>query len=92
MSVYPEVDTNVLLPTETSKPIAKQQERLFMICDDCFWVASAVSGRYFDPVTCPVCDKPLSWLPISNEESYTFNYTRTRGIELDFYSERYRPR
>ena len=92
MSVFPEVDTNVFLLTETSKPQVKQQERLFMICDDCFWIASAVSRRYFDPVTCPVCDKPLSSLPISNGESYTYNYSLSRGIELDFYSERYGPR
>jgi hypothetical protein len=90
MSVILEVDPNVFLTTETSKPQVKQQERLFIICDDCFWVASALSARYFDPVTCPQCNNPLSSLPISNEERYNFNYTRTRGVELDFYSDRYR--
>jgi hypothetical protein len=90
MSVILEVDTNVLLITETAKPQVKQQERLFVICDDCFWVASALSQRYFDPVTCPVCGKSLSSLPISNDERYTFSYNLTRGVELDFYSERHR--
>lgn len=90
MSVILEVDSNVSLITETSKPQVKPQKRLFIICEDCFWVASAVSARYFDPVTCPICDKPLSSMPIANEERYAYNYTRTRGVELDFYSDRYR--
>jgi hypothetical protein len=92
MSVFSKVETNVLLLTETSRPQVKQQGRQFIICDDCFWVASAVSRRYFDPVNCPVCGKPLSSIPISNGESYAYKYTKTRGIELDFFSERYRPR
>jgi len=88
MSSVLEVDANVFLITETTKPQLKQQERLFIMCDDCFWVASALSARYFDPVTCPICDKPLSSLPISNDERYNYNYTRNRGVELDFYSDR----
>jgi hypothetical protein len=82
------VEPNTFLVTESTKPQVKRQKRLFMICDDCFWVASAISARYFDPVTCPMCDKPLSSLPISNGERYDYNYTRNRGIELDFYSDR----
>jgi hypothetical protein len=92
MSSLLELDANIFLITETTKPQVKQQKRLFIICDDCFWVASALSARYFDPVVCPICDKPLSSLPISNEERYNYNYTRTRGVELDFYSDRYRRR
>src|SRR5574341_811082 len=90
MSVVVEVDANVLLITETAKPQVKQQKRLFIICDDCYWCASALCQRYFDSVTCPECDKPLSLLPISNDESYSFSYDKTRGVELDFYSRRYR--
>lgn len=88
MSSVLEVDSNVYLLTETAKPQVKQQERLFVICDDCFWVASALSARYFEPVSCPMCDKPLSSLPISDGERYNYNYTKTRGVELDFYSDR----
>jgi hypothetical protein len=88
MSVILEVDTNVFLITETAKPQVKQQKRLFVICDDCFWVASALNARYSDPVACPACGKPLSSLPISNDERYTYSYNLTRGVELDFYSER----
>jgi hypothetical protein len=92
MSVILEVDTNVFLITETAKPQVKQQKRLFIICDDCNWCASAISQRYFDPVACPECGKPLSLLSISNDERYNFNYDRTRGVELDFYSNSYERR
>lgn len=92
MSVIIEVDTNVFLITEAAKPQVKQRNRLFIICDDCFWVASALNARYFDPVTCPVCGKPLSSLPISNDERYTFSYNLIRGVELEFYSEHRRRR
>lgn len=89
MSVILEVDTNVFLITETAKPQVKQQKRLFVICDDCYWCASALSQRYFDPVTCPQCHRPLSLLHISNDETYRYNYDKTRGVELDFYSNNY---
>jgi len=89
MSVILEVDTNVFLITETTKPQVKQKKRLFIICDDCYWCASALSQRYFDYVICPKCDMPLSFLPISNDEIYKFNYDKTRGVELDFFSNSY---
>jgi hypothetical protein len=88
MSVIAQVDTNVFLLTETTKPQVKRHNRLFVICDNCFWVASAVSARYFDPVSCPMCAKQLSSLPISNGERYGYYYTGNRGVELDFYSDR----
>jgi hypothetical protein len=90
MSVILEVDTNVFLITETEKPQVKQLKRLFAFCDDCYWCASLLSRRYFDLITCPQCNKPLSSLPISDEERYTYSYSQTRGVELDFYSDRYR--
>jgi len=90
MSVILKVDTNVFLITETAKPQVKQRKRLFVICDDCFWIASALSARYSDPVTCPTCGRPLSSLPISIDERYTYSHNQTRGVELEFYSERYR--
>src|ERR1700752_961245 len=89
MSVILEVDTNVFLITETAKPQVKQQKRLFIICDYCYWCASAVSQRYFDPITCPQCRRPLSVLHISNDEMYKYNYDKTRGVELDFCSNSY---
>ena len=81
-------DANTFLITETAKPQVRQQKILFVICDDCFWVASALRTRYSNPVSCPLCGKPLSSLPISNDERYGYNYNKSRGVELDFFSDR----
>jgi hypothetical protein len=89
MSSVLDVDANMFLITETAKPqIKQQQKRLFVICDDCFWVASALGTRYSNPVACPLCGRPLSSLPISNDEGYSYDYSKNRGVELGFYSDR----
>lgn len=89
MSIAIEFDVNVFLTTETAKPQIKQQVRLFVMCDDCYWCVSALSERYFDIATCPMCNKPVSSLPISRNEKYNYYYTPSRGVELEFFSDRY---
>lgn len=64
---------------------AEFKQRLFIICDDCFWCASAINIRMHNVDACPQCGKPVSSLPISTDEAYRYNYTQTRGIELEFY-------
>jgi hypothetical protein len=58
--------------------------REFLICDFCFWAASAVSTRRHDVVTCPQCDAMISRIPLAEKESFTFSYDKKRGVELDF--------
>lgn len=62
--------------------------RQFLICDFCFWAASAVSTRRHDVVRCPQCDAMISRIPLANNESFTFNYDKKRGVELDFATTR----
>ena len=64
---------------------AESKQRLFVICDDCFWCASAISTRLHRIDTCPQCRKPVSSLPLSTDEVYRYKYTPTRGVELEFY-------
>jgi hypothetical protein len=80
MSSILDVDANVFLITETAKPQLKQQKRLFVICDDCFWVASALGTRYSNPVACPLCGRPLSSLRISNDEGYAMTTAKTAAL------------
>ena len=56
---------------------AEFKQRLFVICDDCFWCASAID-------TCPQCRKAVSSLPLCTDEAYSYNYTPGRGVELEF--------
>lgn len=62
--------------------------RQFLICDFCFWAASAISTRRHDVVTCPQCDAVISRIPLSDKESFTFSYDKRRGVELDFATAR----
>jgi hypothetical protein len=71
-----DVDSSVNLP------------RQFLICDFCFWAASAISTRRHDIVTCPQCDAVVSRLPLGDKETFTFNYDERRGVELDFATAR----
>lgn len=68
-----------------TSPAAESKQRLFIICDDCFWCASAINTRMHHIDTCPRCGKAVSSLLLSTGEAYRYNYTRTRGVELEFY-------
>ena len=62
--------------------------RQFLICDFCFWAASAISTRRHDVVSCPQCEQPVSRIPLGDSESFTFTYEKRRGVELAFTSRR----
>lgn len=65
---------------------AEFKQRLFIICDDCFWCASAINIRMHNIDACPQCGKKaVSSLPLCIDEAYRYNYTQTRGVELEFY-------
>jgi hypothetical protein len=80
MSVFTEVDTkdnDIVLPiianeaaaaaTTISQVKESQQKRLFIVCDNCLWCASALSTRQavIDDL-CPNCHKPLASLRIAS--------------------------
>ncbi|HYZ50120.1 MAG TPA: hypothetical protein VE593_04475 [Nitrososphaeraceae archaeon] len=61
---------------------------IFVLCDKCYWCAT-----YFDnsriPMdnNCPQCNansSQLTSLPIMSNESYTFDYNGSRGVEMEF--------
>ena len=67
---------------------SEQKQRLFVICDDCFWVASAIDADKFDATSCPLCSEHISSIPLADSESYTYNYSERSGVEVDFHSTR----
>jgi hypothetical protein len=67
---------------------SKRSPRLFLMCDFCFWAASAINSRRQDIVTCPQCEQQLSSIPLGDTETFTFSYEKTRGVELAFNSSR----
>ncbi|MEW6603814.1 MAG: hypothetical protein AB1351_03890 [Thermoproteota archaeon] len=62
--------------------------RQFLICDFCFWAASAISIRRHDVLACPQCNAEVSRIPLADNETFTFSYDNRRGVELDFASAR----
>lgn len=62
--------------------------RQFLICDFCFWAASAIGIRRHDVLACPQCNADVSHIPLTDNERFTFSYDRKRGVELDFATAR----
>ena len=60
------------------------KKRLFLVCDFCYWSASALTTRRDEPFACPECHNPISSLPLSDNETYRFNHDARRGVEVDF--------
>lgn len=49
----------------------EQKRRSFVICDDCFWIASAIDADKFDATSCPMCSKLISSTLLADNESYS---------------------
>jgi len=62
--------------------------RLFLLCDNCYWCASAIKTRLIDIDSCPQCEKQISAIPLTENERYTYNYDHRHGVEVDFRSTR----
>jgi hypothetical protein len=71
-----------------SYPPSDRRQKTFVICESCYWCASALSTRQFDIDECPICKNPVSSLPLENNEIYKYNFTHSRGVELEFSSKK----
>ncbi|MFZ0512397.1 MAG: hypothetical protein WAM14_12380 [Candidatus Nitrosopolaris sp.] len=74
---------------QTNKKDEPISRKYFMICQTCFWCASYIDimGNMDElPYkVCPTCNHTaIELLPLSNNEHYSFEYTATRGIVLEF--------
>ncbi len=70
----------------------KHRETIFILCDTCFWCATYF-GNFMVPAEdrCPSClETELSSFPILPDESFSFDHTQKRGVELKFESTKKR--
>jgi hypothetical protein len=77
---------NVLASTN-NETIRRAKEAIFVLCDNCFWAATFIDKSRLDVIEngCIVCDESLvSSFPILDNESFTFDLTERRGVELKF--------
>jgi len=66
--------------SEMDESNPKINEKIFLLCDRCFWTVTCLTKKYLDELTeiseteysCPVCNQePLSSFPVSLSDSYT---------------------
>jgi hypothetical protein len=76
-------DNNTVAIDNDSNSYARAK-RHFVICNSCFWCASLYSDSR--TIKCPVCNSysNLDSIPISENESFKFNYHSRTGIILEF--------
>lgn len=68
----------------------KVNERIFLLCDQCFWTVTCLNKNCLQEIvsknnTCPRCNQDqLSSFPVMPNDSFTYSYSKKRGIELNF--------
>ena len=65
-------------------------QSIFLLCDHCFWTATCLDKLHINHVSgtnsiCPVCKyQQLSSFPITANESFTYDYSSPKGLEISF--------
>jgi hypothetical protein len=76
--------TGQIYPKEKANP--KLKETIFILCETCYWSATYF-GKFMLPAEerCPISKQiGLSSFPILPNQSFIFNYSQKRGVELEF--------
>jgi hypothetical protein len=81
-----------MIKTETIVKQAnyKINESVFLLCDRCLWTVTCLNKIYLEEIferdnTCPVCKyNQLSSFPITTNDSFTYNHSMARGLEITF--------
>ena len=68
----------------------KGKERIFFLCEECLWSVTSLDKSHLEDIigkesTCPVCfQNQLSSFPLMLNDSFTYDYSEQRGIEVKF--------
>ena len=79
--------TNQTLMNQSNMKI---NQSIFLLCDHCLWTATYLSKLHINQIfgtnnICPACKyEQLSSFPITQDESFTYSHSRTRGLEVVF--------
>jgi len=79
--------TNQSLISQTTLNI---NQSIFLLCDHCFWTATCLGKLHIKQILgansiCPMCKyEQLSSFPINANESFTYENSKTRGLEIVF--------
>lgn len=70
-----------------SRGVCRMMQSIFVLCDACHWCVTRLDKiKLATYDKCPQCShaEMVSSFPILLSESLTFNYTKKRGVQLDF--------
>ena len=82
---------------EMNETNPKINERIFLLCDRCLWTVTCLTKKYLYELTeiseteytCPICNQDaLSSFPVSPNDSYTYSYSKNRGLEVALSSKK----
>lgn len=60
-------------------------ERIFILCETCYWCATYFHKSRLPRRTCPQClATELSSFPILPDETFRFDYNAKQGVALEF--------
>ena len=60
-------------------------ESIFVLCETCHWCATYFDKSKVPCDKCPSCtNTAISTFPILPNEEFAFNYSKKRGVELEF--------
>lgn len=65
----------------------KAKEAIFVLCENCYWAATFIDRTKLQVIEngCILCEESLiSSFPILDNESFTFDISERRGVELNF--------
>jgi hypothetical protein len=76
------------LSAKTSHSSLSSSQAIFILCDNCYWCATYLDKtRIPGENSCPQCDannNELTSFLIMSNESFTFDHSDKRGVELEF--------
>ena len=76
--------------TLTNQINLNTSQSIFLLCDHCLWTATCLGRLHINQVLgansiCPACKYgQLSSFPITANESFTYENSKTRGLEIVF--------
>lgn len=79
--------TSNVLASTNNESNRKAKEAIFVLCDNCHWASTFIDKSRLDIIEdgCIICEESLvSSFPILDNESFTFEITERRGVELNF--------
>jgi hypothetical protein len=78
---------------QTIENTPKTRERIFLLCEQYPWTVTCLNKKYLEELldisdtecSCPSCKQDeLSSFPIRRNDSFRYNYSKTRGLEITF--------